>query len=124
MNYLRSMKKETVKYILIFFMLAMQTISYAQCAMCKASAESSIANGGGIEKGINAGIIYLMGIPYFLCAMFCFVFRKDLARAYHNWRGTAPEAMNTIYKQYRFLFLFFGALSLLFLIAVYAQLKK
>lgn len=38
----------------------------AQCAMCKATAETN-ADGGGVEaEGLNAGIVYLMAMPYLM----------------------------------------------------------
>ena len=50
--------------------------SFAQCAMCRANAESSLKNNSGsIAKGLNSGILYLMGIPYLLLA---FIFRNQL----------------------------------------------
>lgn len=37
----------------------------AQCAMCKATVESNIENGGkSVGRGLNDGILYLMSIPY------------------------------------------------------------
>lgn len=48
----------------------------AQCVMCKAVAENS-AEDGSLGRGLNAGILYLMGIPYAIMAFFAwFVFRK------------------------------------------------
>lgn len=38
----------------------------AQCAMCKAIAESSQAGGSSIADGLNGGIVYLMAFPYLL----------------------------------------------------------
>ena len=41
----------------------------AQCAMCKASIESSVKDGeASVGAGINKGILYIMGIPYLLIA--------------------------------------------------------
>jgi hypothetical protein len=54
------------KIILLFSLLLFKISLYAQCAMCKAVAESDIAAGGTAAKGINSGIIYLMFIPYIL----------------------------------------------------------
>lgn len=60
--------------------LALLTLSAsdveAQCVMCKAVAENS-AEDGSLGRGLNAGILYLMGIPYAIMAFFAwFVFRK------------------------------------------------
>ncbi|MCY7410530.1 MAG: hypothetical protein LH473_09670 [Chitinophagales bacterium] len=40
--------------------------SSAQCAMCKASAESSIKDGNKTAAGLNKGIMYLLFMPYLL----------------------------------------------------------
>ncbi len=48
--------------------------SSAQCVMCKAVAEDASSTAGVIGKGINSGILYLMGIPYLLLATLGFVF--------------------------------------------------
>ncbi len=50
--------------IIIFFSLKLST--FAQCAMCKAVAESDLEGGGTAAQGINEGILYLMFIPYLL----------------------------------------------------------
>lgn len=53
----------------------------AQCAMCKAVAEESMYDDAyGFAMGLNAGIIFLMLIPYFLLtALFLIFFRKQIA---------------------------------------------
>ena len=56
------------RIILLFVLVITQNFTYAQCAMCKAVAESDVQSGGVAAKGINDGIIYLMLIPYVLMA--------------------------------------------------------
>jgi len=41
-------------------------IADAQCAMCKAVAESDQASGGTAALGLNEGILYLMVFPYLI----------------------------------------------------------
>lgn len=41
--------------------------AFSQCAMCRAVLESE--GDGGMAKGINNGITYLMAIPYILVAL-------------------------------------------------------
>lgn len=41
-------------------------ISWAQCSMCKAVAESSQQGGSAIAEGLNDGILYLMAFPYLI----------------------------------------------------------
>lgn len=51
----------------------------AQCSMCRLMAESSYASGSDIGRGINGGIMYIMGIPYVLLLVGAVVvFRKNL----------------------------------------------
>jgi hypothetical protein len=62
--------------------------SVAQCAMCKAVAESGSTNGQHIANGLNYGIIYLMLIPYLLLMFF---FRKKIWEFVKNLRSTNQE---------------------------------
>jgi hypothetical protein len=117
------MKKHFKNIFIALVLLLIVFDTYSQCAMCKASAESSIENGGTIAKGVNNGIVYLMGVPYLLLLTFCLVFRKDIATVYHRWRKTSPEALGTALKEYRFLIFFFSALSVLFMFFAYIQLS-
>lgn len=49
----------------------------AQCAMCKLNVKSSNGAEEGVQigRGLNNGILYLMGIPYVLLM---FIFRKKI----------------------------------------------
>ena len=47
-------------------LIASHDFSFGQCAMCKQSAESSLKEGNNDAKGLNAGIMYLLMIPYLL----------------------------------------------------------
>lgn len=38
----------------------------AQCAMCKGSVEANLKSGGGDVRGLNAGILYMLLLPYVL----------------------------------------------------------
>lgn len=42
--------------------------AWAQCAMCKATAESGQAAGSTEAAGLNSGILYLMAFPYLIMA--------------------------------------------------------
>ena len=58
-----------MKYASLIFMLILlllPSLSFAQCSMCKAVAET--ANGGGFGAGLNYGILYLMIFPYLIIA--------------------------------------------------------
>ena len=53
------------KVFILVFALS-HIISYAQCSMCRAVAESSQNGGSSIANGLNTGILYLMLFPYLL----------------------------------------------------------
>ena len=58
--------KHLYKIIAVIFTLVLSFSSQAQCAMCKATAEGNPDIGG----GLNAGIEYIMVIPYILLSIF------------------------------------------------------
>lgn len=69
------MKKYTFIFSIILLLILLPEITEAQCAMCKASVESSQGQKNSVAAGINQGILYLMAVPYLLLA---FIFRKQL----------------------------------------------
>lgn len=71
-----SKKKYAIAFLLLFAVLLISNHLLAQCAMCKASAEADLKNGSGIGKGLNAGIVYLLFVPYILLAGLAFLFFK------------------------------------------------
>ena len=74
-------------YFILFLLLALvlfPSITEAQCAMCKASVESSQGQKNSVAGGLNTGILYLMVVPYILIA---FIFRKQIVALWKNFRG-------------------------------------
>ena len=53
-------------YITFLVLIISQVDVLAQCAMCKAVAESDLEAGGTTATGLNTGILYLMGFPYLM----------------------------------------------------------
>jgi hypothetical protein len=79
--------KISLKYFVFAFFLILLNLSVsAQCAMCKATAESATENvDKGIGEGLNAGIVYLMLIPYVLLATVALVFfRKKIVGLFRS----------------------------------------
>lgn len=74
------MKKHYFILLILVALVLLPNISEAQCAMCKASVESSQGQKNSVAGGINQGILYLMAVPYLLLA---FIFRKQLVTV---WR--------------------------------------
>ncbi len=64
-------KKSSLFYSIVtvltfVFLLLIADVVIAQCPMCKASAESSLAGGSTMAKGLNKGILYLLMMPYII----------------------------------------------------------
>jgi hypothetical protein len=78
------MKKYAFILLLLIVFVLIPNVTEAQCAMCKASVESSQGQKNSVAGGLNTGILYLMAIPYFLIA---FIFRKQIVSLWRNIRG-------------------------------------
>ncbi len=50
---------------------------WAQCPMCKMSAESNMRAGGSAGKGLNAGILYMLAMPYLLVGTMAWLWWKN-----------------------------------------------
>lgn len=49
----------------------------AQCPMCRMSAESNLKDGGTAGRGLNAGILYMLSMPYLLVFGIGYVWWKN-----------------------------------------------
>lgn len=58
----------------------------AQCAMCKAAAESNIKSGGGDPRGLNGGILYMLMLPYLVVGSI----------GYWWWRNRKSESQQVV----------------------------
>ncbi len=58
-------------------MLSTPAETNAQCPMCKIAAESNLKNGGTAGKGLNAGILFMLGLPYFIVGGIGYVWWKN-----------------------------------------------
>jgi NADH:ubiquinone oxidoreductase subunit H len=59
-------KIATAAVLVLLFVAFAAEPSAAQCAMCKASSEANLKAGGGDPRGLNAGILYMLAMPYLL----------------------------------------------------------
>lgn len=71
--------KNWLTVAIVIALIIAPVVADAQCVMCRAVAEDS-ATSGGIGRGLNTGILYLMGIPYFLLATLYFAFFRKRKR--------------------------------------------
>jgi hypothetical protein len=70
------------KHLLIITMVATCALlvaptADAQCPMCKMSAESNLKNGGTAGRGLNAGILYMLALPYALVGTIGYVWWRN-----------------------------------------------
>ncbi len=49
----------------------------AQCPMCRMSAESNLQNGGTGGKGLNAGILFMLSLPYLIVGSIGYIWWKN-----------------------------------------------
>ena len=63
--------------LLLIFGSAEQSELNAQCPMCRMSAEADLKSGGTKAKGLNAGILYMLGFPYILLGTLGFIWYRE-----------------------------------------------
>lgn len=81
-------KKIHTFFTMLSLLFINNTSTFAQCAMCKTSVESDLANGGSIGQGLNTGILYLMGIPYVILMIGAYLFfKKPIDARVKVWRN-------------------------------------
>lgn len=73
------MKKLTLIALALTLVLLLGTGEelLAQCPMCRATAETNLANGGTEGRGLNNGILYMLGMPYLLIGTIAFLWWKN-----------------------------------------------
>lgn len=88
-------------YILLLSFAAcvlIATDADAQCAMCKAAAESDLENNTkSIARGLNKGILFLMAAPYLIVGV---IFRKELAQLLKNMKEKRKQPLSKEKKEW------------------------
>ena len=116
--------KSTYLFLFVAVLLFVFSIDVsAQCAMCKAAAESSLENNShSIVRGLNKGILFLMVIPYLIVGV---IFRKELVVLIKIIRGKAKEPMNKERMQWlSFAATFASVLLILFILFLNVQYRQ
>lgn len=68
------MKKKLLSLV-VLLIVAIQLVS-AQCAMCKASAETSMEAGASEAAGINTGVLYMLMITFGMLTFIAYLLYK------------------------------------------------
>ena len=71
-------------FVLVILMTFFNSLSFAQCAMCKAVVEANLEAGDTKGAGLNDGIMFLMSMPYiavFLFGVFYYLQKKKTKEA-------------------------------------------
>jgi hypothetical protein len=72
---------KTALFLIVFGLMVVSTIPVkAQCAQCAASVETNTKNGGSAARGLNKGIIFLLGAPYLAVAAVGLIWYKKYRR--------------------------------------------
>ncbi|MBT3571736.1 MAG: hypothetical protein HOB54_05340 [Flavobacteriales bacterium] len=69
---------------LVILMTCFNSLSFGQCAMCKAVVEANLESGDTKGAGLNDGILFLMSMPYiavFLFGVFYYLQKKKTKEA-------------------------------------------
>lgn len=65
-------------WLIIVWLLMSNTGVFAQCAMCRATVESTMSNGRNLAAtGLNTGIIYLFVIPYLIIVIVGYLWYRN-----------------------------------------------
>ena len=57
-------------FVLVILMTFFNSLSFAQCAMCKSVVEANLEAGDTKGAGLNDGILFLMSMPYIAVLLF------------------------------------------------------
>ena len=73
------MKRIKALILTLTVWLFTNVISYAQCAMCRATLETNVSNGSEtvLAAKLNFGILYLFASPYLIIAVVGFFWYKN-----------------------------------------------
>lgn len=70
----------------LLLLLAVNAVSFAQCAMCRATLETNVSNGSEtvLAAKLNIGILYLFAAPYLIIAGVGYFWYKNSQKSKNN----------------------------------------
>jgi hypothetical protein len=73
--------------IAVILLIATSTDLLAQgCSQCRMVPGTDLNGGNGIGRGINNGVLYLLGIPYIFFMAIAIIYRKKLKELFNRLR--------------------------------------
>lgn len=70
-------KAKFIISIIVLFFIFIANVN-AQCAMCRANAESNLkSKENNVGRGLNHGILYLMSVPYLMGGVAAIIWYKN-----------------------------------------------
>ena len=76
---MKSIKFFIIIYTVILLSAGVNRVK-AQCAMCTATVETNAQSGSAKTRGLNNGILFLLGAPYFAVALGGYIWYKKYRR--------------------------------------------
>ncbi len=70
-----------ISFLIINLLVITPKLSNAQCALCQRSAETSLQQGNNTARGLNAGILYIMMVPYALISVIGYWWYKNYRKS-------------------------------------------
>lgn len=71
------MKATRLLILTIVLLLLIAADASAQCAMCQATAESSLDAGSSVAAGINKGVMYLFFMPWIIMGTIAYFWWRE-----------------------------------------------
>ncbi len=71
------MRSFLVKVFMLVVFALVPLVASAQCSMCRAAAENSIAEGSTQALGLNFGILYLLSFPFLAVSLLGYIWFRQ-----------------------------------------------
>lgn len=86
------MRKKIIAIVALCFFIMADVSAVAQCAMCRSTLENNYSNGNpGIASGINAGILYLLSMPYLAIMILAYLWFKHSRQNKKEFSNTGSQ---------------------------------
>ncbi|MCB0658341.1 MAG: hypothetical protein KDC57_19490 [Saprospiraceae bacterium] len=88
------MRKLILSILVLFLILIILPEAVAQCPMCRMSVESNLQQGGTAGKGLNAGILYMLAMPYLLVGTIGYIWYRNRINSQNDYPPVGHDQLN------------------------------